>query len=670
VKGEAIVKFRRSPTRSDLEIAAVSVEALSWKPLPLNNVYMAELNDDTTVPEAVAKLSARSDVEYAEPNYIYRAAATPNDSEFPNLWGLNNAGQTIEGVAGTPDADIDAPEAWDVTKGSPNVVVAVIDSGVAYGHPDLNDNIWINPGEIPGNGVDDDGNGFVDDVRGWDFVQDDNQPLDYNEHGTHVAGTIGAEGNNAQGVTGVNWDVSIMPVRGLDANGSGDAANLAAGIKYACDNGAQITNNSWGGSAASFVIFDAFADCPDVLHVVAAGNSGLNLNGGNSSFPCEYDGPDSPFGALSNILCVASSTNTDVLSSFSNRGTESVHLAAPGSSVRSTVPVWGAPFVTEDFDPTLLGWTAAATSGTLWGRETAPNIPAGNGSAADSPGGNYQNNTNSWLERDAALNLTGRAGCRVDLLLRLASELNSDGLLVETSTDGGATWDIGGGFSGSTGGDFDPVSSDLSAADGASSALFRFRFVSDGSVVFDGAYISNAEFSCLDPGGQGYAFFNGTSMATPHVSGVAALVLARNPSLSTGSVKSILLSSVDPKPAFGDTITGGRLNAATALALTPPPPQQPPPPQPQPPPAPQPAPPPPPPPPPVVKCKVPNVKGKTVGQARTALKAKHCKLGAVKSAFNAKMRKGRVFSQTRRPGATLPRNTAVGVKISKGARKK
>ena len=573
---EVVVRFRRSLSNAELQITAVSVEALGWKPLLVRNAFVVELSEDTTVPEAVAELSARSDVEYAEPNYIYKAAAVPNDPELVNLWGLHNTGQAIPGSgAGTPDADIDAIEAWNVTTGSPNVVVAVIDSGVAYGHPDLDGNIWTNPGELAGNGFDDDGNGFIDDVRGWDFVQGDNEPLDFNGHGTHVAGTIGAEGNDGLGVVGVNWDVSIMPIRGLDASGSGTTASLANAVTYACQNGAQITNNSWGGSGASFTIFDAFADCPTVLHVVAAGNSGLDLDGPPASFPCEYDGPDSPFGALSFIVCVASSTNTEGLSSFSNHGTESVHLAAPGSAIRSSIPSFTQVGSTETFDPIIGGWTGSGSPNS-WARAGVPS--AGDGSAADSPAGNYATAADNAFQRDAAFNFAGLRGCGLDYQLRLATELEDDFFLLEVSTDGGANWTTAGGWSGSTGGGFMDFFDDLSSADGAPTALFRLGLLADGDgAVADGAYVDDLVFRCLNPGSASYDYFNGTSMATPHVTGVAALILARNPTLSAGSVKSILLSGVDTRPAFTTaTITGGRLNAATALALTPPPPLPPP----------------------------------------------------------------------------------------------
>ena len=164
---------------------------------------------------------------------LYELDAVPNDPRFPELWGLNNTGQLVNGVFGTADADIDAPEAWNTTTGSASVAVAVVDSGIAYDHPDLAANIWSNPGEIAGNGVDDDGNRRIDDVRGWDFVDSDNSPRDLTGHGTHVAGTIGARGNNGDGVAGVNWNSSLMPVRACNVDGcatdGGRAGDLLRG---------------------------------------------------------------------------------------------------------------------------------------------------------------------------------------------------------------------------------------------------------------------------------------------------------------------------------------------------------------------------------------------------------------------------------------------------------
>jgi subtilisin family serine protease len=168
-----------------------------------------------TVEEAIRRYGSHRDLHYLEPNYIVRANVLPNDPMFSELWGMRNTGQT----GGVSDADIDADEAWELSTGSRSVVVGVLDTGVDYSHPDLAANMWTNSAETPDNGIDDDGNGFVDDYRGWDFANGDNDPIDDHNHGTHCAGIIGAVGDNGIGVVGVNWEVSICPLKFLAACG-------------------------------------------------------------------------------------------------------------------------------------------------------------------------------------------------------------------------------------------------------------------------------------------------------------------------------------------------------------------------------------------------------------------------------------------------------------------
>ena len=236
VPGELIVQFRGGASTAARSSALRTRGARLVEGLGQKGLALVKLPEGASVTAAAQALEDDPTVEFAEPNYISHLTATvPNDPRFADLWGLNQ----------TADHDIDAPEAWDLNTGSGNVLVAVIDSGVSYTHPDLAPNIWVN--DDPAGGGDQDGNGKTDDTRGWDFVQEDNVPLDYNGHGTHVAGTIGAQGNNSAGITGVNWDVSIMPLRAANGAGSLTDADITQAITYACQNGADIVNGSFGG---------------------------------------------------------------------------------------------------------------------------------------------------------------------------------------------------------------------------------------------------------------------------------------------------------------------------------------------------------------------------------------------------------------------------------------
>ncbi|MGI9013124.1 MAG: S8 family peptidase [Phycisphaerales bacterium] len=279
------------------------------------------------VRETIQVLSDLPIVDYVEPDYITRLAATPNDTFFSSQYGLHNFGQNINGQNGIADADIDAPEAWDDETGDASVVVAILDTGILYTHPDLNDNIWANPGEVI-NGIDDDGNGFVDDIRGWDFHSGDNNPTDTSGHGTHTAGTVGAEGNNGQGVAGVMWDCQLMPVRILGSSG-GTLSAAIAGIEYATDMGVPISNNSWTIFGFSNALANACFNARNAGHlmVCAAGNNGSN-NDSSPFYPASF--------GYDNIISVAASDNRDNRPSFSNYGPVTVDLGAPGVDVAST----------------------------------------------------------------------------------------------------------------------------------------------------------------------------------------------------------------------------------------------------------------------------------------------------------------------------------------------
>jgi subtilisin family serine protease len=292
-----------------------------------DQVYSVTVSPGSDTARTIAALKAMKSVVYAEPDYRVQILKTPNDPSYPALWGMNNTG----GDGAKTDADIDAPEAWDISVGTGKTLVAVIDTGVDYRHPDLARNMWRNPGEVARNGKDDDNNGVVDDVFGADFADQDGDPMDENGHGTHVAGTIGAIGGNGIGVAGVNWNARIMAVRFLDANGSGYLSDAIQALDYAVRMGATLSNNSWGGGKYSQALKDAIskAGAAGHLFVAAAGNNAGD-NDRAPSYPASYDNL--------NILSVASTTKTDGLSGFSNYGKTSVDIAAPGSGILSTLP--------------------------------------------------------------------------------------------------------------------------------------------------------------------------------------------------------------------------------------------------------------------------------------------------------------------------------------------
>lgn len=292
-------------------------------------ILRVKLPAGMAVEKAMAENWASRDARIlrVEPNYQVFAVGIPNDTHFNYLWGLYNSGQT----GGTANSDIQAADAWDITTGSYDVVVAVIDSGVSSSHPDLANQMWTNTDEIAGNGIDDDHNGYVDDRQGWDFDRNSNNPIDENGHGTHCAGTIAAEGNNGMGVAGVAWQCRIMPCRFLDSTGSGSVADAIAAINYAVANGADILSNSWGGGGYSQALKAAIENARDhnVLFVAAAGNS-ANDNDLTAFYPANY--------AVANLISVAATDDEDNLANFSCYGRNTVHVAAPGVNILSTVP--------------------------------------------------------------------------------------------------------------------------------------------------------------------------------------------------------------------------------------------------------------------------------------------------------------------------------------------
>jgi subtilisin family serine protease len=318
---ELLVQFRSS-TPSAL-IGQQYAGSTITRQLTEDGWYQVDVGANVPLTQALSAFQSRSDVIQATPDFKIQAQSMPNDPSFSSLWGLSNNGS----LGGSTSADINIEPAWALGTTS-TVVTAVIDSGIDYTHPDLAANIWINGNEVAGNGIDDDKNGYIDDIRGWDFANNDNNPMDDNGHGTHVAGTIGAVGNNGVGVVGVAWKTSIMALKFLDASGSGSLSSAISAINYARVNGAKVINASWGGGGFSSALQSAITQFVSSggIFVAAAGNESSN-NVTTPSYPANYAG----------VISVGASTRTDLLAGFSNFGTN-VDIVAPGQSILSTLP--------------------------------------------------------------------------------------------------------------------------------------------------------------------------------------------------------------------------------------------------------------------------------------------------------------------------------------------
>jgi subtilisin family serine protease len=299
--------------------------------------------DADSMAHAIRELQGLSMIASAVADGYVFAAGIPNDPLFNQQWGLHNPTGTAVGIAepGYPDSDIDAPEAWDYTTGSPNIPVAVIDTGTDLTHPDLVANLWANPGESGAgretNGIDDDGNGLIDDVRGWDFVNDDALPADDNGHGTHVAGIIGAKGNNGIGVTGVCLNVALVSLKGLRANGSGLWSDVTDAITYARNKGFRIANLSLGAyGSAPLGVQTVFESASGTLFCAAAGNGGLDAGGARVGDNLD-EVPFTPASMLlGNVMSIGAIRHTFRFAAFSNYGKVGVDMGAPGESILST----------------------------------------------------------------------------------------------------------------------------------------------------------------------------------------------------------------------------------------------------------------------------------------------------------------------------------------------
>ncbi len=583
VEGEVIVKYKNQVQKNralDVVGSFNVSEIHEFKVLSksLKKSMMLIRSKTLSTEELIEEYRNDPDVEYVEPNHIHYPFKTPNDPKYNLLWGQHNTGQTVNGATGTPDKDIDAPEAWNKGTGSNSVVIAVIDTGVDYLHEDLAANMWVNTGEIAGNGLDDDNNGYIDDIHGINSINDSGDPMDIiaeeGGHGTHVAGTIAAVGNNGKGVVGVSWNAKIMALKFLGTNGSETSMAIKC-LEYMIEQksaGVNIaaSNNSWGGGGFEQSLKDAIEATTNagVLFLAAAGNGGDDGvgddNDADPSYPSSYD--------LSGIIAVAATDQNDALASFSNYGVTSVDLSAPGTNIYSTVPRAYQPSVGDiffdDFESGDSGWIKEGTSD--WGitddLEYTPNpdypVPSPTHFLSDSPGVDYAPNTDSRVYRCMDLsNVTD------DVYLGFGADTAIENYYDHGYTEvtgNGTDWTQLADFSGYFSYWTNPYTFKIPDFVKTSNFCFGFRLTSDESVQDAGWLIDDVGVGTNLTHAYGYK--DGTSMATPQVAGAVALIASICGNETVQERKNRIMNSVDQVAALnGKVITGGRLNVNNAI---------------------------------------------------------------------------------------------------------
>lgn len=581
VSGELLVRFRSDNRRSAMANFRLQHGMRHIRRLRGQAVDQIRLPENMTVPEAIALLKKDPDVAYVEPNYYrYALSREPDDNLFEQLWGLDNTGQFINNARGIADADIDGPEAWDIITDCSDTVIAIIDSGVDTEHPDLQNVLWTNPGEIPGDNIDNDNNGYVDDIHGWNFIEDNNDIVDSNYHGSHIAGIIAAEGNNQFGITGVCWKGRIMVLKFLDALGMGSVENEIEAIAYAVDNGARIINASFGDTSYSASESNAVAEAQnsDILFVASAGNNGQDNDiTENAIYPASY--------SHQNIIAVAMTNQSDNLDAGSNRGKVAVDIAAPGINIIGPNGHVEIDQGAEDFESNIAfkGWELEAPWDWLYpvtdfndqtyhgkGALTSLSTTVGAGDAtATSP----------------RMNFSAYRNIMIFFYFKKLNAGNAGTLFVETSANG-LQWasqtiyvDNDGDLETYPAG-IETITSKWRKAfivsdnlDAARTGYYRFRVRSEIGIVTSGWTIDDISMEVLPAYYSGteiqyYSYLDGTSAAAPFVTGIAGLIRSYQPTLKYCQVKTAIMEGGDALGSLNGTcVSGRRANAYGSLML-------------------------------------------------------------------------------------------------------
>ncbi|MEX1057653.1 MAG: S8 family serine peptidase [Natronospirillum sp.] len=565
VQGELLVKFR---AQTDVFVQGSFMAELSardHKPLPIDRVHLVTLPRGADAMAMASSYANDPRIEYAQPNYLYYSQAVPNDADYGKLWGLNNTGQAIfpsvydnTSNPGTPGADINAEAAWDLQTDCRSTTVAVLDTGINYTHEDLAANMWDGGVDYPN--------------HGWDFVDGDpgvgdNDPIpsDGASHGTHVAGTIGAVGNNGIGTSGVCWQASIMSVRVLGPNG-GTTSGVIQGIDFAVQQGAKVINMSLGGGGMDGDLFDqaiADAGAAGVLVVVAAGNGGGDRLGDdidNSTpvYPCAY--------ANDNSICAAALDQAYSRATFSNYGATSVDVGAPGTNIQSAV---AGEVITDDFS----GWRnydnwAVASPDFFCSEATSPSL-VNPFDFCQETAGPYANEANDVAYRQFDLSSSSILEAGLTYYAEYYLNDSGDSLAFNLKPDGGDPFASGTPISVETG----PLQKLKGFSHGLNSnscltatCSIGFRLQSDTSGTHWGARVFGLQINTVIDGATTYSLYNGTSMATPHVAGLAALLWSYHPDYTYADIANSILNSGDAVAALSNTTTSGRaIDAYKAL---------------------------------------------------------------------------------------------------------
>lgn len=552
VPGEVLVKFKEDTPDTTPALIVKSFGHEKLKELN-RRVVQVKLKSGQSVEAAIAAYQSDPNVAHVQPNYLYKLSAIPNDTHYGELWGLKNNEQTVTdgpyptnnpGIIGM---DMGLEAAWDHITDCSSVIVAVLDTGINYTHTDLAANMWDGGASYPN--------------HGWDYVDDDNDPIssDGESHGTHVAGTIGAAGNNARGITGVCWEAELMALRAGDENGFITTSRISQGVDFALANGARVINMSFAGYAFDPVVYDVISDARNnaVLIVASASNYAID-NDQTPAFPCSFD--------LDNIICVAAVDQAYELATFSNYGSTTVDVGAPGVNIWSAV---AGQTYSDDFSS---GWTM--TGG--WAYDQC-DFGYGPYDMLVNPSdwctaGTYANDADDRAYKQ--FDLSGLLGAGVRHWAFIDTEKGYDFFRVAYKIGGGDPFVDGVLLvdgSGSTGNEALRFDHDLSRCRIATCS-FGFQLESNVSITDRGVGILVFELKTAELNSNSYKPICGTSCAAPHVVGLVAMIWAYNPDYTYLDVAVSVKNGGDAVPALaGITTTGKAVDAMGSLRYINPP---------------------------------------------------------------------------------------------------